>query len=193
MAGEGVLEDVTGILERWSRGDRTALEDLLPLVYAELRRLAASHLRRESPGNTLEPTALVHEAYLRLAGRQHVQFNNRAQFFGCAAVIIRRILLDHARRTRAAKRGHGFERVTLAEAESAQSPRDVDLLELDAALTELEGLDQEKARVVELRYFTGLSIPETAEVLNVSPSTVKRQWAIARAWLYDRLQVGRAS
>jgi RNA polymerase sigma factor (TIGR02999 family) len=178
---------VTALLEQWGRGDNGALEQLLPIVYAELRRLAASYLRSQSSG-TLGPTALVHEVYLHLAEQHRIEFHNRSHFFGAAAQIIRRILVDRAREKGAAKRGGAAERVEL-EAELAVSlPRDIDMVALDIALTDLACFDPRKAKIVELRYFAGLSIPETAETLGVSPMTIKREWAIARAWLYDKLK-----
>jgi len=181
------------MLERWSRGDRVAFEELVPLVYGELRKLAASHLRREGAETTLQPTALVHEVYLQLAMQRRVQFNDRAHFFGAAAQIIRRILVDRARGKHALKRGGDRPQVALDGAAGLEDalglaiPKDVDLLDLDSALATLEQFDPQKARVVELRYFAGLSVPEAAEVLGVSATTVKRQWSIARAWLYERL------
>jgi RNA polymerase sigma factor (TIGR02999 family) len=180
-------EDVTTLLNRWGCGDRDALDELVPVVYNELRNLAPSHLRREPVNGTLQPTSLVHEVYLHLLGQRRVQFNNRAHFFGAAAQIIRRILVDRARERQAAKRGGGAERVDLEDALAVGVPQNVNLIELDRALTNLEDFDAQKARVVELRYFAGLSIPETAEVLSLSPTTIKREWSIARAWLYDRL------
>jgi RNA polymerase sigma factor (TIGR02999 family) len=173
------------LLERWSHGDRGALEALLPIIYDELRRLAASYLRGKP--DTLPPTALVHEVYLQLAEQHRIEFHNRSHFFGAAAQIIRRILVDRAREKGAAKRGGGAARVELEDALACSMPRDLDVVALDLALTELATFDSEKARLVELRYFAGLSIPETAEALGVSPMTIKREWAIARAWLYERL------
>jgi RNA polymerase sigma factor (TIGR02999 family) len=177
---------VTVLLEQWSRGDRGALEELLPIIYDELRRLAASYLRGK-PEGTLQPTALVHEVYLRLADQRRIEFHNRSHFFGAAAQIIRRILVDRAREKRAAKHGGDAAQVALEDALAVSMPPDLDVIALDRALSDLASFDAQKARVVELRYFTGLSIPDTAEVLGVSPMTVKREWAIARAWLYERL------
>jgi RNA polymerase sigma factor (TIGR02999 family) len=174
------------LLEQWSHGDRGALEALLPIIYDELRKLAASFLRGK-PDGTLQPTGLVHEVYLQLAGQRRIEFHNRSHFFGAAAQIIRRIMVDRAREKGAAKRGGGAARVELEDALAYSMPRDLDVVTLDLALDDLASFDPEKARVVELRYFAGLSIPETAEVLGVSPMTVKREWAIARAWLYERL------
>lgn len=183
---------VTSLLERWGAGDRGAFEELLPIVYDELRRLAASHLRRESADCTLGPTALVHEVYLHLIDQRRIEFHNRSHFFGASAQIIRRILVDRARARQAAKRGGDAERVEMEDALATAVAPDVDVIALDAALADLGGFDAQKARVVELRYFAGLSIPETAEVLGLSPTTIKREWSIARAWLYDRLSGGTA-
>ena len=189
--GEGIEEPgVTILLEEWGRGDRSALDKLLPIVYRELRNLAASHLRREGEAATLQPTALVHEVFLQLLGQRRIEFHSRGHFFGAAAQIIRRILVDHAREKNAVKRGGDAERVPLEEALASGMPREVDMVDLDAALSELEGFDPQKAQVVQLRYFAGLSIPETAEVLGLSSTSIKREWTIARAWLYDRLQGG---
>lgn len=182
--------DVTTLLERWNAGDVAAFEELVPIVYGELRKLSASYLRRESDAATLQPTALVHEVYLRLAGERRVRFENRRHFYGAAATIIRRLLVDHAREKHAEKRGGDREKVALDFASAIPVPRDVDLVALDQALEELSRFDPDKARIVELRYFAGLSIPETAEVLNTSPTSLKREWALARAWLYERLHSG---
>lgn len=178
---------VTALLEQWSRGDRGALEQLLPVIYDELRRLAASYLRGQGSG-TLQPTALVHEVYLQLVEQHRIEFHNRSHFFGAAAQIIRRILVDRAREKGAAKRGGDAVRVALEDALAVSVPRDLDMIALDVALSDLAAFDQQKAKVVELRYFAGLSIPEAAEALGVSPMTIKREWAIARAWLYERLK-----
>ena len=183
----GPEPDVTTLLGAWSRGDRDALEKLVPVVYEELRKLAASHLRREADPHTLQPTALVHEVYLRLAGQRQVDFHSRTHFYGAAAQIIRRILVDHAREKLASKRGGDAQRVTLDAASILPAQKDVDLIELDTALSELAGFDPQKARVVELRYFAGLSVPQTAELLGTSERTVKREWAVARGWLFERL------
>jgi RNA polymerase sigma factor (TIGR02999 family) len=175
---------VTELLKCWRQGDSTALEKLLPLVYNELRRIAAQQLRRERPNHTLQPTALVHEVYLKLVGQHRIEWQNRAQFFGVAAQLIRRILVDHVRNRRTAKRGGGAVTLTLDEAVSEPARQDIDLLKLDDALLSLATKDEQQSRVVELRFFGGLSIEETAEVLGISPSTVKRDWAAAKAWLY---------
>jgi RNA polymerase sigma factor (TIGR02999 family) len=180
-------QDVTGLLQAWAGGDREAGERLVPLVYGELRRQAARHLRRERREHTLRPTALVNEAYLRLAGQRDAGWQNRAQFFGVAAQVMRRILVDHARRHGAAKRAGRLCRVTLDEALAPVAPRDVEVLALEEALRALAALDPGKARLVELRYFGGLSLDETAQVLQVSESTVTREWRMARAWLFRRM------
>jgi RNA polymerase sigma factor (TIGR02999 family) len=178
---------VTDLLRAWSAGHPGAAEELLPLVYRELRVRAARHLRRERAGHTLSPTALVNEVYLRLCGQERVGWQNRSHFFGVAAKIMRRVLLDHARRVLRIKRGGAWRRLTLDPALLWQEARDVDLVALDSALEELAQLDAQQAQIVELRYFAGLSVEEAAEVVGVSASTVKREWASARAWLYRRL------
>jgi RNA polymerase sigma factor (TIGR02999 family) len=178
---------VTQLLVDWGNGDRQALEKLTPLVYQELKRLAARYLRRERREHTLQSTALVHEAWLRLIDQNHVHWQNRAQFFGIAAEMIRRILIDHARNRQAAKRGDGAIKLSLDEALGAPDRRDFDLVALDDALKDLAKLDPKQGQLVELRFFAGLSIEESAEVLGVSPATVKREWAVAKAWLYREL------
>ncbi len=183
----GQPKDVTQLLIDWKNGSREALDALLPLVYDELRRVARGYLRRERPGQTLQGTAVVHEAYLRLVDQARVKWQNRAHFLGVAAQMIRRILVDHVRAKRAAKRGAGAMTLSLDESIEVAGRRDVDLVSLDDALEELARFDPRQARIVELRYFTGLSIEETAEVLGISPATVKREWAVARAWLYREL------
>jgi RNA polymerase sigma factor (TIGR02999 family) len=178
---------VTQLLVDWGNGDNRALEKLTPLVYQELKRLAARYLRRERSDHTLQSTALVHEAWLRLIDQRQVHWQNRAQFFGVAAEMIRRILIDHARGRQAAKRGDGAIKLSLDEALFTPDRRDLDLVALDDALQDLARLDPQQSRLVELRYFAGLSIEESAEVLGVSPATVKREWAAAKAWLYREL------
>ena len=173
---------VTQMLLDWSEGDREALDKLIPIVYSELRLRAARYLRRERPGHTLQTTALIHETYLRLVEQKQVRWQNRAHFFGIAAQLMRRILVDHARQRDAAKRGGADLRLTLDEAMAAPR-RDVNLMVLDETLTRLAEIDERQSRVVELRYFSGLSIEETAEVLGVSPATVKLDWSMAKAWL----------
>jgi RNA polymerase sigma-70 factor (ECF subfamily) len=175
--------DVTRLLDELRSGDREALDRMLPLVYAELRQIAARALRDERGGHTLQPTALVHEAYLRMAGGENVPWQNRAHFLGCAARVMRNVLVDHARARRAGKRGGGGARVTLTEALGLADSRDVDLAALDDALTALAETDEQKARIVELRYFGGLSEVEVAEVLGISERTVRRGWTMAKAWL----------
>jgi RNA polymerase sigma factor (TIGR02999 family) len=175
------------LLVEWGNGDRQALEKLTPLVYQELKRLAARYLRRERQEHTLQSTALVHEAWLRLIDQNHVHWQNRAQFFGIAAEMIRRILIDHARNRRAAKRGDGAIKLSLDDALATPDRRDFDLVALDDALGDLSKLDPKQGKLVELRFFAGLSIEESAEVLGVSPATVKREWAVAKAWLYREL------
>jgi RNA polymerase sigma factor (TIGR02999 family) len=186
------MSDITELLDRWGQGDREAFEALLPLVYKELRHLAARHLRQERRGHTLQPTALVHEAYLRLSGLREVQLENRAHFFGTAARVMRRVLVDHARKHRAKKRGGAEAPVTLEDV-AAPAPLEghLDMEALDAALNALEAIAPDKAKVVELRYFGGLSVEQTAEYLGISPATVKRHWAFARAWLLRRLSTSR--
>lgn len=180
-------EGVTQLLKAWNEGDQTALEKLMPLVLDELRRLAGNYLRRERANHTLQPTALVNEAYLRLVD-QKARWQNRAQFFGVAAQLMRRILVDHARVHQAQKRGGSDQqRLSLADAEGVADKPDVDLLALHEALNELAELDPQQARIVELKFFGGLSIEETAEVLGVGHATVERDWKMARAWLRSKL------
>jgi len=180
-------ESVTQLLERWGRGDRAALDELMPLVYEELRRLAANYLRRERADHTLEPTALVNEAYLLLAGQRSARWQNRAQFVGVAANMMRRILVSYARAHNAAKRGGLHFTVSLGEADRFGERPDVDLLAIHEALERLAAIDPQQARVVELKFFGGLTIDETAEVLGVSHTTVEGNWKMARAWLRREL------
>jgi RNA polymerase sigma factor (TIGR02999 family) len=184
-----VVDDITRMLEAWADGDPDALERLMPLVYDELRRVASRRLARERREHTLQPTALVHEAYLRLAGQRSARFESRAQFFALAARMMRRILVDHARSRAAAKRRPGGVRLSLDELPSLAAPEggEVDLVALDTALERLAALDERQAKTVELRYFAGLSIEETAAALGLSPATVKREWTMARAWLRREL------
>jgi RNA polymerase sigma factor (TIGR02999 family) len=179
--------DVTELLRAWGNGDLGARDRLLPLVYDELRRRAAARLRRERRGHTLQPTELVHEAYLRLIDQNRAVWQNRAQFFGLASQMMRRILVDRARAHRMAKRSGRWARVTLDEAVVATRPPDVDVLDLDAALTRLAAFDERKSQVAELRFFGGLSLEETGEVLGVSLATVERDWQAGRAWLFKTL------
>jgi RNA polymerase sigma-70 factor, ECF subfamily len=178
---------VTELLVRLSGGSRESLDELLPLIYRELRRLAARALHRERSGHTLQPTALVHEAYLRLIDQREVTWQNRAHFFAVAAQAMRRILVDHARARERVKRGGPQQQVTLLEEHAVQETGSVDVLALDQALTRLDRIDPRQRQVVELRYFSGLSIEETAAVLDISPATVKREWTMARAWLHAEL------
>ena len=178
---------VTQLLLDWGKGDQRALERLTPLVYGELKRLAGRYLRRERPGHTLQSTALVHEAYLRLIDQRSAHWQNRAHFFGVAAQLIRRILVDYARRGHAAKRGAGAVKLSLEDVVETPRGRDLDVVALDDALETLARLDPQQSRIVELRFFAGLSIEETAEVLHISPATVKRDWTAAKAWLYRDL------
>ena len=182
---------ITILLDRWKDGDHAALQDLLPIVYDELRRVAQRYLRSERTGHTLQSTALVHEAYLRLAQGSPRELENRAHFFAVASNLMRQILVDYARSHRAAKRGGGEFKLTLTDGLAVAGKREdvgeVDLLALNEAMTGLAKLDSEQARVVELRFFGGLSIEETAAVMNISPATVKRDWATARAWLHREM------
>lgn len=180
-------QDVTQLLQNWRGGDDEALNKLMPMVYDELRRIASAYLRREREGHTLQTAALVNEVYLRLVDQTHAGWKNRAQFFGVAAQIMRRILVDHAREHRAAKRGSGETKLALDEAINIVGKQDVDVLALDDALQELARFDPRQSRIVELRYFGGLEIDETAEALDISPATVKREWNSARAWLFNQL------
>jgi RNA polymerase sigma factor (TIGR02999 family) len=179
--------DVTALLTEWGRGNTNALNELLPLVYAELRRVAARQLRAERGGLTLPPTALVHELYLRLVDQRHGDWRDRAHFFGVAAQVMRRILVDHARRRRANKRGDGLPTVSLDHAMEEAAPDRIPVLALDHALDRLAGLDEDLARIVELRAFGGLTIEEAACVLKVSPTSAKREWRTAKAWLTHEL------
>jgi len=178
---------VTQLLVDWSGGNQAAHDELMPLVYDELRRLARRHMRREGVGHSLQTTGLVNEAYLRLVDQESVRWQNRAHFFGIASQLMRRILVDHARMRKRLKRGGGALRVSLDEAEAIASESPTNLIELDEALVRLAELDPRKSRIVELRFFGGLSIEETAEVLQVSPGTVMHDWTLAKAWLYRAL------
>ncbi len=180
-------ETITELLTAWSEGDQAAFDRLVPRIYGELRRLAASCLRGERPGHTLQLTGLVHETYLRLIGQSRIDWKCRSQFFGVAAQLMRRILVDHARRRNAARRGDGFERVSLDTALDLTDERAPELLALDGALSALENVDDELSRLVELRFFGGLSNREVAELLAVSEATLARRWRVAKGWLYQHL------
>ena len=179
---------LTELLSDWQQGDQTALSRLTPLVYDELRRIAHRYVQRERNGHTLGTTALVNEAYLRLAGQKKIEWQNRAHFFAVTAQVMRHILIDHARRRQYAKHGGDVRQVSLEEAETMSHERAGELLALDEALDELAKLDARKSRVVELRYFGGLALEETANVLDVSVMTVRRDWRAAKAWLYRRMK-----
>ena len=180
--------DVTQLLLEWSKGNGNALDELLPLVYRELQKIAHRYLNREQSSSTLQTTALVHEAFLKLVDQNRVEWQNRAHFFGVAAQAMRRILVDHARQRLANKRGSGVEKISLEEGLiDVSDEKASELIELDAALQRLSEADEQKSRLVELRYFGGLSIEETAEVLGVSIATVNRQWRLAKAWLYKEI------
>jgi len=186
--GDPLSQNITHLLKEWSNGDQRALEKLTPLVYDELRQQAARYLRKERPGHSLQATALINEAFLRLINVKDMQWQNRAHFFAIAANLMRRILVDHARRRDAEKRGGLQVRLTLDEGLAVAKEPDVDLLAIDKALDRLAAIDPQQARVVELRFFSGLSVEETAAALGVSPKTVKRDWSVARAWL--RREIG---
>lgn len=182
-------EGISQLLNRWSNGDKTALDKLMPMVYSELRRLANNYLRRERQGHTLQPTALVNEAYLKLIDQKSARWQNRAQFYGIAAQLMRRILVDHARQHKAEKRGGPEQqRLSITSAGQLAGKTDLDLLPLHEALEELATIDPQQARIVELKFFGGLSIEETAEVLGVGHATVERDWKMARAWLRRKLE-----
>lgn len=181
-------EGVTQLLKDWGDGDQAALDRLMPLVYGELRRLANNYLRRERANHTLQPTALVNESYLRLVDQKNARWQNRAQFYGVAAQLMRRILVDHARLRQAEKRGGTQQRrLSLSNVDRAADKPEVDLLALHESLNELAKVDPQQSRIVELKFFGGLSIEETAEVLGVGHATVERDWKMARAWLRSRL------
>ncbi len=178
---------VTKLLQELKQGNKRAEDLLIPLVYTELRRIAAGHLRRESPGHSLQPTALVHEAYLRLTELKKIDWQNRSHFFAVAATVMRRILVDRARAANARKRGDGWDTVSLNEAMLPSPERGPELLALDEALTRLAALDERQAKIVELRFFAGMSEEEAGKVLGISARTVKRDWRIAKAWLFKEL------
>jgi RNA polymerase sigma factor (TIGR02999 family) len=182
-------DQITRLLKNWGNGDQAARDQLMPLVYEELRRMAHQHMRKERPGHTLQTSALVHEAFVRLVDQTDVQWQNRAHFFGIAAQMMRRILVDHARSRQFAKRGGDVRRVSLDEVAIVSAERAADVVALDDALNSLAAVDQRKSQVVELRFFGGLSIEETATVLAVSPGTVMRDWTLAKAWLRREMRV----
>jgi RNA polymerase sigma factor (TIGR02999 family) len=183
----GASADVTRLLQQWSNGQERALDRLVPHIHQELRKLAAGYLKRERPDHTLQPTALVNEAFLKLIDQRAVKWQNRAHFFGIAAQAMRRILVDHARTHAAGKRGGGLRRVPLDDEHLIAGTVDVDLLALDEALTRLATIDPQQSRIVELRFFGGLTMEETAEVMRISPATIGREWRIAKAWLSAEL------
>jgi RNA polymerase sigma factor (TIGR02999 family) len=183
----GTSSQVTQLLLRWRGGEREALDAMMPLVYRELRDIAHHYLARERPGHTLQSTSLVHEAYLRMVEQDFPNWRNRAHFFAVAAQLMRQILVDYARRHQAGKRGGSECRLTLDESEQAPQPIDVDVIALDDALNTLAKMDPQQSHVIELKFFAGLSIEDTSEALGISPSTVKRDWITARAWLYREL------
>ena len=180
-------DEITRLLVDFSKGDRATLDELFPVVYDELRRLASNYLRRERNNHTLQPTALVHEAYMKLIDQREVDWQNRAHFFGIAAQMMRRILLKHAEKHNAEKRGGNFQKVNLDEAIVFFEKQNLDVLALDKALSQLAEFDEKQARIVELRFFGGLKNEEVAEVIGVSLATVKREWTIAKAWLMREL------
>ena len=182
-------DEVTALLVDWSNGDETAYEKLMPLVYTELHRLAHHYMRGERPGHLLQTTALVNEAYVKLVGQRQVRWQNRAQFFGICAELMRRILVDYVRQQQFQKRGGGAQRISLADSALPELEKETDLVALDDALNELTKFDPRKARVVELRFFGGLNVEETAEVMGIHSNTVIRDWSAARAWLYKTLSV----
>jgi RNA polymerase sigma factor (TIGR02999 family) len=179
--------EVTQLLMDWSDGNTAALKELMPLVYRELRKLARQYLNRERDGHTLQTTDLVHEAYLKLVDQRRVQWQNRTHFFGVAAELMRRILVDHARRHKRAKRGGGVTLVSLSQADKVSRQTTVDVIALDEALTRLAKVDERKARIVELRFFGGLEVKEVAEFMKISTPTVMREWKMAKAWLHREL------
>jgi RNA polymerase sigma factor (TIGR02999 family) len=181
-------EEVTQMLIDWSNGDQTALDKLIPVVYTELRKLADKRLRRRRPDYTIQTTALVHEAYIHLIDCNNIDWKNRAHFFGVAAQLMRNVLVDYARKQASSKRGGGMYRLTLDDSLKISDEQDVDLMALDEALLKLEDFDPQKNRIIEMRYFAGLTIEETAEALGISATTVKREWSFAKAWLHREIK-----
>jgi RNA polymerase sigma factor (TIGR02999 family) len=190
MGTRSTASDLTALLNAWGGGDLAARDLLIPMVYEELRRRARAYFRHEHVGHNLQPTALVHEAYLRLIKQDRVVWENRAQFYGVAAQMMRRILVDHARARNMPKRSGHWGRVPLVDFAAPRQPHDVDVLDLHAALDEMASFDARKSQIAELRFFGGLSLEETSHVLNISVATVEREWQAARAWLYSRLKGG---
>jgi RNA polymerase sigma factor (TIGR02999 family) len=184
------MSEVTHILDSIESGDAKAADELLPLLYDELRKLAAAKMVNESPNQTLQPTALVHEAWLRLTGNENLKWQGRAHFFGAAAEAMRRILIDNARRKKALRHGGGQQRLDIEEIEIAAPAKEQELLDMDQALEKFAALDRQKAELVKLRYFVGLTIEESAQILGISAPTAKRWWAYARAWLYHQIRDG---
>ena len=183
-------KEVTQLLMDWGKGDAQALNQLMPLVYNELHRIAGRYLRNERPNHTLQTTALINEAYVRIVDGKSVKWQDRAHFFGVAAQIMRHILVDHARSSRSAKRGGGVQKLTLDEAVAGSQERNLDLVALNDSLNSLAQIDPQQSRIIELRFFGGLTIEETAEVMSISPATVKRDWNMAKAWLYGEINRG---
>jgi RNA polymerase sigma-70 factor, ECF subfamily len=182
-------QEITQLLMKWSQGDKAALDQLVPLVYPELRRLAKRHMARENSAHTLQTSALINEAYLKLVHRQHAEWENRAHFFAVAAQVMRHILVDHARTRNYAKRGGGASKLPLDEASALTAQRAGELVALDDALKDLAVFDERKSQIIELRFFGGLSLEETAEVMKISPSTVQREWRAAKAWLHRTMTI----
>ncbi len=189
----GSSNQVTELLARWRSGERQALDMLMPIVYDELRKLARHYVERERPGHTLQTTALVHEAYVRLVGQSPPEWKCRAHFYGVAARLMRQILVDHARANQAEKRGGGMPKITLAADVAGSYGNDIDVLALDKALHNLAQLNPQQGQIVELRFFSGLTIEDTSEVLGISPASVKRSWTAARAWLYREINRSEAT
>lgn len=183
------VNNITQLLVRWSAGERTALDELMPLVYEELRKLAKSYLRRERRNHSLQPTALVNEAYLKLLDQENLSWQGRTQFFALAAKLMRNILVDHARERLAEKRGGELFKLSLSKADRLTSKPDLDLLALDDALQQMAEVMPDHSRIVELRFFSGLTIPETAQVLGKSHATIEREWSFARSWLRSEMKL----
>jgi RNA polymerase sigma-70 factor (ECF subfamily) len=184
---KAIQQEITQLLLKWGKGDADALECLIPVVYPELRRMARRYMGKENSQHTLQTSALINEAYLKLIDQQAVEWQDRAHFFAAAALVMRRILIDHARRYRYEKRGGGARRIDLDDIAVIADERACEFVELDAALDSLAKIDQRKGRIVELRFFGGLTVDETAEVMKLSPITIKREWRVARAWLYREI------